>query len=482
MQPAYSSVTKSQKTEAVFGTLLNQATDGKKEESFSTAQKINDKPISTKSNQETYEAETAKNNFKDGNIVKKDSVDISNKLPEDAEKKIETFSDEVKASLKEKLNISEEELLQAMEKLGIDILDLTKPAEFTRLVMELMGSKDGSELLLSTDFQELLTQIEKSSVQLKEALKLTPEELEQLTKQLAEVQQKKSTETAEMQLPEEEQQTGFLVTEEQNIINQNGTNSLLAKTAEVITTVRKEETVLNEQEEQTRGLVRESFEKGNVSEEQLDNEMAENSGKQKFFSTETVEKSEDAPKNGKQQNQISFQTAVQAMESNQVTEAVQNTAHSKLDVEGILRQISQMTKISVTQAQSSIEMQLNPENLGKIYLQVVSRQGAIIAQIAAQNEAVKEVLESQIAILKDNMNQQGLKVEAIEVTIASHGFERNLEEKQGNTSKEQQEAEKSSRRSINLNNLDELEGVLTEEENLVAKMMQENGNSVDWTA
>ena len=140
-----------------------------------------------------------------------------------------------------------------------------------------------------------------------------------------------------------------------------------------------------------------------------------------------------------------------------------------------------MTKISVTQAQSSIEMQLNPENLGKIYLQVVSKEGAIIAQLAAQNEAVKEVLESQIAILKDNMNQQGMKVEAIEVTIASHEFERNLEGNQDNPAKEQQEAEKTARRSINLNNLDGLEGLMSEEETLVAKIMQENGNSVDWT-
>ena len=149
-----------------------------------------------------------------------------------------------------------------------------------------------------------------------------------------------------------------------------------------------------------------------------------------------------------------------------------------------MRQISQMTRIAVSQAETSIEMQLNPENLGKVYLQVVSRQGAITAQLAAQDEAVKQALESQLAVLKDNMNQQGLKVEAVEVTIASHEFERNLEENQKNPSQEQQEAEteRASRRNIRMDSLDELEGLMSEEESLVAKMMSEQGNRMDLTA
>ena len=82
------------------------------------------------------------------------------------------------------------------------------------------------------------------------------------------------------------------------------------------------------------------------------------------------------------------------------------------------------------------------------------------------------------------MNQQGLKVEAVEVTIASHEFERNLEENQKNPSQEQQEAEmgRQARRNINLNSLDDLEGLMSEEESLVARMMSDQGNSVDLTA
>ena len=77
-----------------------------------------------------------------------------------------------------------------------------------------------------------------------------------------------------------------------------------------------------------------------------------------------------------------------------------------------------------------------------------------------------------------------MKVEAIEVTVASHGFERNLEENQKNAARQQQEEEmrKSGRRNLNLNNLDELEGLMSEEESLVAKIMAEQGNSLNITA
>ena len=182
------------------------------------------------------------------------------------------------------------------------------------------------------------------------------------------------------------------------------------------------------------------------------------------------------------QTHVTYQTTAQTVNQGQTVEVTQTVVQTKVNVEDVLRQVSQMTRVLVSQAESSIEMQLNPENLGKVYLQVVSREGVITAQIAAQNEAVKEALESQIVTLRENMNQQGIKVEAIEVTIASHEFERNLEENQQNSTQQQEsEAQKSGRRNLNLNSLDELEGIMTEEENLAAKIMTEQGNSMDIT-
>ena len=108
----------------------------------------------------------------------------------------------------------------------------------------------------------------------------------------------------------------------------------------------------------------------------------------------------------------------------------------------------------------------------------------VSAHIAAQNDAVKEVLEAQMATLRENLNQQGVKVDAIEVTVSSHGFEKNLEDGQQRQQQEgqMQEAQKQTRRSLRLDSLDELSGLMSEEEMLVAQIMRDNGNTMDLTA
>ena len=130
-------------------------------------------------------------------------------------------------------------------------------------------------------------------------------------------------------------------------------------------------------------------------------------------------------------------------------------------------------------------MQLNPENLGKIYLEVSVKAGNIHAELAASDEAVRTALEAQVAELRASLNQAGLKVDSIEVTVASHEFERNLEQGQEREEQEgerQQEQASSRRRNISMSSLDELSGLMTEEETLAAQMMRDNGNSVDFTA
>ena len=213
-------------------------------------------------------------------------------------------------------------------------------------------------------------------------------------------------------------------------------------------------------------------------------EETENTASEEKSFSGLSQENKSSEKTETRQEHVTYQTTTQTISQGQTVEVTQTVVQTRVNVDDLFRQVSQMTRVLVGQAESSIEMQLNPANLGKVYLQVVSREGVITAQLAAQNEAVKEALESQLVVLKENMNQQGLKVEAIEVTIASHEFERNLEENQHNAAKEQQEAEtrQQGRRNLNLGSLDELEGLMTEEENLAAKMMSEQGNSMDVTA
>ena len=117
-------------------------------------------------------------------------------------------------------------------------------------------------------------------------------------------------------------------------------------------------------------------------------------------------------------------------------------------------------------------MQLNPENLGKLNIQLVSKNGEVTANIMAQSETVKEVIESQITMLKDTLMEQGIKIEAVEVTVASRGFEENFE------NQERENEQQKPKRHISQQELDEINGVSSVADILEEEMMKQNGNSV----
>jgi flagellar hook-length control protein FliK len=101
------------------------------------------------------------------------------------------------------------------------------------------------------------------------------------------------------------------------------------------------------------------------------------------------------------------------------------------------------------------------------------------AHIAAQTEAARAAIESQLVTLKDAFQNQGLKVESVEVTIGTHEF--NMEQEQGFEEQQQEQANKA-KKQLHLGELDLDEEELTEEESIAIDMMQRAGNQVDFSA
>lgn len=93
--------------------------------------------------------------------------------------------------------------------------------------------------------------------------------------------------------------------------------------------------------------------------------------------------------------------------------------------EQILEQVLQQVKTTMKQDVTSIQMQLYPEHLGKVSIEVVSKNGVMTAHIATENESAKAALESQINVLKETFEAQGLKVESVEVMVSAKGFDQN---------------------------------------------------------
>ena len=94
---------------------------------------------------------------------------------------------------------------------------------------------------------------------------------------------------------------------------------------------------------------------------------------------------------------------------NTLIENVDNAVQAKEDFKGysvnsenIVRQLVDAIKVNVNSSFSEMELQLQPENLGKLNLVIASRDGIITAQFMAENDVVKSAIENQIVMLKDN--------------------------------------------------------------------------------
>lgn len=93
-------------------------------------------------------------------------------------------------------------------------------------------------------------------------------------------------------------------------------------------------------------------------------------------------------------------------------------------VREIANQIMEQIRIVIRPEQTNMELQLNPEHLGRVHLTITEKEGMMTAQFTTQSQAAREAIESQMAALRDSLQNQGIKVEAIEVTVSEFGFER----------------------------------------------------------
>ncbi|MCR5476533.1 MAG: flagellar hook-length control protein FliK [Lachnospiraceae bacterium] len=133
---------------------------------------------------------------------------------------------------------------------------------------------------------------------------------------------------------------------------------------------------------------------------------------------------------------------------------------------------------------SSVEMQLHPASLGSLQIRVANQGGVTTANFITQNEQVKAVLENQLVQLQDQLKEAGVKVEAVEVTVAAHQFEQNLQQGDGSAQNGREQSEGRRVRRLRLGGEfgeDDLEA-LSEEDRIAAEMMQANGQTVDLQA
>lgn len=403
--------------------------------------------------------------------------------------KMDAFSDGVKEVLKEELGVSEEQIEEAMETLGLTFANLLNPNQLAALVAELTGTEDVSTLLMNGEFMTILQSVGELGESLLKDLGISAEELTELLTAIQSQTDAAISQTDISDATEAVEQMPMAEAADAGVadVKENAGAPDALKKSEMV------EMTGTDAEQEAETVVKSeviSGEEKNLSEEDADAKGADEAVVKTVDATEKQNTAASGGQNSDNQNaHAGNDGAVVVNQSVVETTYAQNAEgvmefSSQLDVSNIIRQIVEFSKVTLGNEATTMEMQLNPEHLGRIYLEITSKEGVVSARITAQNEIVKEALESQIAELRQNMNQAGVKVDAVEVTVGSHEFEKNLEQNAKQEERQAEEQEKAAKqtRRINLNELDELSGLMTEEESLVAQMMADQGNLVDFTA
>lgn len=399
------------------------------------------------------------------------------------DKKAQEITDDISSQIVEKvtddLDISEDELNNAMQLLGLTAMDLLNPANLAALYCEVTGSvSDPQALVLNADFTALFNDMSQIASENAAQLDL----LSQLTaSDDGEILNTDIISSADA--PETAEAADGVNTPEKTVDisydNTAASNQNINDTTDEAVKVYDGSTQDGSYQNTDEGTASGETGNGVTFDENTDKSLSKTQIDSSFDdSDEHVLQHDDA---------LSDNSTLHASVSEQLNtdtsfEVSQPQSRSRVDTTDIIRQIVDSISISNTTEESAIELQLTPESLGRMYINVSQKNSEISARIAVSNEAVKEALQTQMVNLKEALNNSGIRVNEVEITVASHEFERNLEQGAANDSRQQESTNSyngssSSDREIDSDMMQE-----RADERLVTQIMRDNGNSVDFTA
>ena len=455
----------------------------------------------------------------------------------DADEITKRVSSQIVEKVTEDLDITEDKLCEIMQMLGITSMELLQPENLTALFANATGIENNpQELVLNSDFTGLYADVMDIASQNQALLEAVsnmevlenPQVLEIFTEpdnpgeintasaeeDIAKVQISDVTDETEepvFQQPQVKSEaigTSETISASENIgatettpatVQKERSMSEMATTAvsqSQTTSVNTVSELQNASEDNTvsgsQGMLETAeVEASNISETAVSSESIDSSETVSLKSEKQVMKtdlnsdssSDERSFDDKSENRVLHTMINEQMQPEGVFEAFDvQPKYTSVNTTDIIRQIVDQISIAKTTGESVIEMQLNPENLGKLYINVTERNSEITARIAVSNETVKNALESQMAALRENLQDANIRVNDVEITIATHEFERNLEQNAGNENGRQDGQQFTHQSSSNGGIRTGHNETASDEAGLAAQIMRDNGNSVDFIA
>lgn len=312
--------------------------------------------------------------------------------------------------------VTMEELQAVMDSLGMGQADLLDSSRLGNLLLELGGAQDAFALLtdgaLYDNYRMIMEQMSQLNQALQESageLGMEPEELSGLLRD--------SLQATQEEIPAEAV-SGNAESPEEGLPTKFGDESVNADES---------------------GLQNSGQATGAVQEEEVSKQGAEGQEQSGRQTESRADKGEQINLFAQNLRADQFRPELQ-----QVQGAAQESPWNA-ETSRIMDQILDYMKLSLNADTTSLEMQLHPASLGTLQVQIASKGGMVTANFIAQNEAVKAALESQMVQLREQFEEQGVKVEAIEVTVQTHEFEQNLEQGRGRSQQEPERRNRSRR-------------------------------------
>lgn len=353
---------------------------------------------------------------------KADKTDNS-KQDNKSDEKVNDVVQNVKDTIKEELDVSDEDIAKAMEVLGITDNDLLSAVKVTELVSALTGA-DSITLITDDDMSGKLTSV-------LDAVNTAQEDVADML----------NTDVDD----------AVLVVRTDAVVKKDTDETAVKNTDSSITDNQS----VSETESLSDVLAAKVTAQGSSKHEESTGEH-------------TGEQNHNTQSYGGVADSI-----IQSMKDSFADIVTEDT--SRVSEADIVNQVIDQIKLSSGRELTSIEVMLNPERLGSVHVTVTAKNGILSAQIAAQNEQVKTALENQVTALKENFQNQGIKVEAVEITVMTHQFEAG--QNFGQNESERKQSEQKINKKLNLSDYMDDEDETVSAQDIRRKDSIQNGNS-----
>ena len=129
-----------------------------------------------------------------------------------------------------------------------------------------------------------------------------------------------------------------------------------------------------------------------------------------------VEKTE--PGSGENSNLSSRNFSTPDKGAGVISQSKEPQTFTKSSQADTLKQIVNKAAFNLQSGRSEFKIDLKPESLGHLKMQILTENHHVTVRILAENPLVKDMIESNLAQLKANFQNQGLEIEKFDVSVA----------------------------------------------------------------